>query len=116
MDHQFSISALHKLEAAGIPVFSSLAPLHKELASALEIPQAEIAKQKLPSRAFNNTTQQKLDIVMELWLSGESPLLPTWRSLYETLRLLGLKELRQQITEYTSCMLYQFNIAIVLIQ
>ena len=100
VDDQFNISALHKLEAAGIPVLSSLAPLYKELASALEIPQAEIEKQKLPSRVFNNTTQQKLDIVMELWLSGKGPLLPIWRTLYQMLRLLGLKVLSKQIAEY----------------
>ena len=104
MDDQLSISALHKLEAAGIPVLSSLAPLYKELASALEIPQAEIEKQRLPQWMFKSyqykllTKQQllDLDVVMELWLSGKGPLLPTWRSLYETLRHLGLKELSQQ--------------------
>ena len=111
MDDQFSISALHKLEAAGIPVLSSLAPLYKELASALKIPQAEIDKKKWMPFLFSlsgyryhekiqNTEMIELDIVIELWLSDKSPLLPTWRSLYETLRQLGLKELSQQIAEY----------------
>ena len=112
MDDQFSISALHKLEAAGIPVLSSLAPLYKELASALEIPQAEIERQKSSPYLFNlyrgcryqALTQEviDLDIVMELWLSGKSRLLPTWMSLYETLRQFGLTELSQQIAEYLS--------------
>ena len=97
VDDHFSISALYKLEAAGIPVLSSLAPLYKELASALEIPEAEMEKQTSPPR---HMTWQLLDIVMELWVSGKSPLLPTWRSLYEILRQLGLKVLSKQIAEY----------------
>ena len=109
MDNQFSISALHKLEAAGIPVLSSLAPLYKELASALEIPQAEIEKQRLPQWMYRYkilTEQQLIDLdaVIELWLSGKGPLLPTWRSLYEILRQLSLKELSQQIAEHLSGM------------
>ena len=34
-----------------------------------------------------------LDMTMELWLSDKSPLLPTWKSLYEILRQLGFTEL-----------------------
>ena len=113
VDDQFSISALHKLEAAGIPVLSSLAPLYKELASALEISQAEIEKIRSSSWMFSHyrymqsSTQQQvidLDIVIELWLSGKTPLLTTWRSLYETLKQLALKELSQHIADYLSGM------------
>ena len=113
VDDQFSISALHKLEAAGIriPVLSSLAPLYKELASTLDIPQAEIVRKRQPgwtcSCGHVTLTQQQLidlDIVMERWLSGKGPLLPTWKSLYEILRQFGLKVLSQQTAEYLSGM------------
>ena len=106
VDDQFSISALHKLEAAGIPVLSSLAPLYKELASALEISQADIAKKRSPLWLLKSLTHEMIDlnIVMKLWLSGKSPLLPTWSSLYETLKQLGLKELSRQIVAYLSGM------------
>ena len=41
----------------------------------------------------------KLKKVFQLWLSGKSPLPPTWRSLYQVLRELNLKEMIQDIEE-----------------
>ena len=37
--------------------------------------------------------------VFQLWLSGKSPLPPTWRSLYQVLRELNLEEMIQDIEE-----------------
>ena len=101
VDDQFNNSALHKLEAAGIPVLSSLAPLHKELASALEIDKI-LRRAPIFNLTRTSPTQQQinLDLVLDLWRSGKSFLIPSWRSLYETLRQLGLKELSQQIAKY----------------
>ena len=101
MDDQFSISTLHKLEAAGIPVLSSLAPLHEELASALKINKTLVKREYFRLVHMSPTQQQiNLDVVLDWWLSGKSFLIPSWRSLYATLRRLGLKELSQQIAEY----------------
>ena len=38
--------------------------------------------------------------MFQLWLSGKSPLPPTWRSLYQVLRELNLEEMIQDIEEH----------------
>ena len=41
----------------------------------------------------------KLKKIFQLWLSGKSPLPPTWRSLYQVLRELNLEEMIRDIKE-----------------
>ena len=96
-DGQFSMSALCRLENKGIQVLTSLAACHKKL--------TEAAKVTFTGRAnFEyKHSSSKLEIVIRHWTLGENPTLPpTWRSLYQVLRELGLEELSQQIEEFLS--------------
>ena len=84
-DSQFSKGALSRLEAAGIPVLTSLEKVDEKLAAAIGV---------------QNTSK-----VLKKWASGEflSTRPPTWRTLYEVMRELDLEELSQEIEEYLSC-------------
>ena len=42
---------------------------------------------------YAKTAINKLKTAFELWLSGKSPLPPTWRSFYQVLRELNLEEM-----------------------
>ena len=82
-DSQFSVGALSRLEAAGIPVLT------------------ELEKVGDWSLSADTTSHKAFD---DMWFSkklGTRP--PTWRSLYEVLRELDLEELSQEIEEYLSC-------------
>ena len=81
-DSQFSKGALSRLEAAGIPVLTSLEKVDEKLAAAI---------------GAQNTSK-----VLKKWASGEflSTRPPTW---YEVMRELDLEELSQEIEEYLSC-------------
>ena len=86
-DSQFTTSALSRLEAAGIPVITSLQNVDGKMANA-------IGAAHLSS----------LDAMLEWWVSGgTSPVPPTWRSLYGVLRELDLEELAQEIQDYLGC-------------
>ena len=87
-DSQFSKGALSKLEAAGIPVLTSLENVGKELAAAI-----------------GSHYTSDCNVLLEEWASEEisSTRPPTWRSLYEVMRELDLEELSQEIEEYLSC-------------
>ena len=84
-DSQFSKGALSRLEAAGIPVLTSLEKVDEKLAAAI---------------GAQNTSK-----VLKKWASGEflSTRPPIWRTLYEVMRELDLEELSQEIEEYLSC-------------
>jgi hypothetical protein len=46
---------------------------------------------------------QSVEVIIHRWTQGDNPALPpTWRSLYQVLRELGLEELSQQIEEFLS--------------
>lgn len=87
-DSRFSRSALYKLEAAGMPVVTSLAKVSSEFVRVIGL----------------LTQTYTIDEVIELWLNGEcrTDLPPTWRSLYGVLRGLDLAELSEQIEHYLS--------------
>ena len=86
---QFSRGALCRLEAAGIPIVTSLEKVDEKLAAAIGI---------------QNTRKV---LVLEKWASGTFPSThpPTWRTyaLFEVMRELNLEELSQEIEEYLSC-------------
>ena len=88
-DSQFSKSALSRLEAAGIPVLTSLKGMGvKKIADSIGV--------DCPSYWCN---------ILDEWasgkISGNRP--PTWRSLYGVMREHDLKKLSQEIEEYLSC-------------
>ena len=88
-DSRFSKGALSRLEAAGIPVLTSLKKVDKKnLAAAFRV--------------------QNTGDVLENWASAGNILstrdrCPTWRTLYEVLSELDLEELSQEIEDYLSC-------------
>ena len=98
-DSWFSMSALCRLEDKGIQVLASLEALHKELAEA-----AKITFTARASSVYNGLhSRDAVEIVIRQWTLGGDPTLPpTWRSLYQVLRELGLEELSQQIEEFLS--------------
>ena len=93
-DGQFSMSALCRLENKGIHVLKSLERLQRQLMKAANVTftaKADTEYKKLRS----------VEIIIRQWTLGDnSPLPPTWRSLYQVLRELGLEELSQQIEEF----------------
>lgn len=89
-DSQFSRSALHRLEATGIPVMTSIAGVQKPLAVAIGV-------------QYNSYQSPDIDKILEQWVSGNTSQPPTWRSLYDVLRKLDLEELSEQIDEYLCC-------------
>ena len=98
-DSQFSMSALCRLENKGIQVLKSLEPLHKELAVVAKVTLSGGANSEYMRSDPRNATE----IVIRQWTLGDKPTLPpTWRSLYEVLRELGLEDLSQEIEEFLS--------------
>ena len=81
------MSALFRLEEAGIELVPSLEKMHAQLARVLGI---------------KSKVQGSAEIVVKQWIAGKSPRPPTWSSLYNVLRELNVKELAQQIEEYFS--------------
>lgn len=80
-DSQFSRSALSRLEAARIPVLSSLA--------------------KIDGEQLEKTIGLSIgdyDDTLDRWIESCNP--PTWKSLYDVLKELDLEELSEQIEEY----------------
>ena len=97
-DSRFSMSALCRLENKGIPVLTALETLHRELVETAMVNFTEAAQNEY--RKTQNPSDS-VEIVIRQWTLGDSPgLTPTWRSLHQVLRQLGLEELSQQIEEF----------------
>lgn len=103
-DSQFSLSALCKLEAAGVPVMSSLAHFPREMASKAGISETLTRDSHACGYPMWDETaamlQGYLNSALRLWLSGKSTMPPTWRSLYEVMRRMNFVELSQQAQRY----------------
>ena len=97
-DSQFSEDALSRLEAAGIPVLTSVWEEDKELQVAMA---TDIGHQ------LEDPSCELLEMIVYRKLSRTRP--PTWRSLHEVLRKLDLEELSQEIEEYLSCELISYH-------
>lgn len=96
-DIEFTTRAFSKLEAAGIPVVTTLEKVYGQLKeTAMVLPGFFIPWYLTPEESF--------ETVIEQWIAGKSILPPTWRSLYNVLRKLNLGELSDQIEEYLSGM------------
>ena len=76
------MSALFRLEDAGVEVVTSLADVHQQLAEATKVSLDEIAQTE-----YNQSNPMEcVELVIRKWTSGESLTLPpTWRSLYAVL-------------------------------
>ena len=89
------MSALNRLEVAGISIFNKLAPRFLSLASTLHFPVS----------ISDNLTRENNPVegsraMMKAWLSGKSPLLPTWQVLLEQLQFIDMGELAQEIEQF----------------
>ena len=89
------MSALGRLEVAGIPIFNRLAPNVLSMALGLDFPLSifdNLGKENNPvegSRAM-----------MKAWVSGKSSLPPTWQVLLEKLQFIDMRELAQEIEHF----------------
>ena len=86
-DSWFGEVALHQLEAAEIPVITSLAKVHKQLAAAI-------------GAQYNG---EEFTEILDKWVCCKTTCPPTWRSLYDVLRKLGHEELIEQIEQFLGC-------------
>lgn len=83
------MTALFRLEDAGIPVVTSLAEAHEQVALAL---------QTNPVPSVKNVAKAVETLTLNWFLNKA----PTWRSLYDLLMKVGLMDLSQQIEDYLS--------------
>ena len=95
-DSHFDMSSLDRLEkVVGIDIFSEIDEELLEMALALDL-----------GKSTRDTLSKKIGMeegskaMMEAWLSGESPLSPTWQVLLETLQAIEKGELAQEIENF----------------
>ena len=92
-DSHFDMSSLDRLEkVAGVAIFSELDEELPEMASVLDL--CESTRDTLSKE---NGMEEGSKTMMEAWLSGESPLSPTWQVLLKTLQAVNKEELAQEI-------------------
>ena len=90
------MSALDRLEkVAGIIIFKKLAPKFLEIATALHFHESTVDSLTLESNPVKG-----LKAVFEAWLSGYSPLPPTWESLIEIFHTVQMEQLAQNIQHF----------------
>ena len=94
-DGHFDMSALGRLEVAGIPIFNKLAPNFLSMALGLNFPLS----------IFDNLRKENNPVegsraMMKAWVSGKSSLPPTWKELLEKLRFIDMRELAQEIEHF----------------
>ena len=93
-DSRFTMSALSRLEGgAGIQVVTSLTKTYVQLMEIAGI-TVDWENQRQPN------PDRRIEIVIHKWETQKSLRPPTWRSLLDILRELGMNELSQQITDY----------------
>ena len=94
-DGHFDMSALDHLEVAGISIFNKLAPKFLSVATTRHFPVS----------ISDNLTRENNPVegsraMMKAWLSGKSPLPPTWQVLLEKLQLIDMGELVQEMEHF----------------
>ena len=90
------MSALDRLEkVAGIIIFNKLAPKFLEIGSALHFHESTV-----DSLTVESNPAEGLKAMFEAWLSGYSPLPPTWLSLMEIFHTVQMEQLAQNIQHF----------------
>ena len=90
------MSSLDRLEkVAGIDIFSEIDEELLEMALALDLD-----KSTRDALSKKNGMEEGSKAMMEAWLSGESPLSPTWQVLLQTLQAIQKGELAQEIEHF----------------
>ena len=92
-DSQLSMSALYRLEAAGIKVVTTLAGIHKHLTATAGI----FLNDYIRSTFSTCGPEECVEAVISNWLYRRCSLPPTWRSLLDVMRSQGLEELAEEI-------------------
>ena len=100
-DTHFSTRALHWLEGMGIQIISSLADIHMELKTLARVPMTVDIQYQTSDKMFKEHPQETVEIFITHWKSKSqsSRYPPTWRSLLDILKDLGLNELSQRIED-----------------
>ena len=94
------MSALWKLEDAGIQVMTSLAKVHRQLIRATRVSLDQVAQ----TEYIQSSPGECAELVIREWtVQEDSDFPPTWRALYQVLEKLDLAELSLQIEEYLTC-------------
>lgn len=92
IDGEFSISAVERLEAAGVPVITSI---NKRLNRTRIMQMLNLEMQQFPDHVW-----ERLCTWQTLFAVGDNPRHRTWGSLFQVLRELDLKELGEEIEVY----------------
>ena len=84
-DNKFTMEALSRVEAAGIPLISSLNNYTQQIVT-----------------MFDLSSLSSLDLitVLKIWSSCGEKAPPTWRNLLQVIRQLHLDDLAQQVEAY----------------
>ena len=95
-DGHFDMSALNRLDkVAGISIFNYLAPKFLTVAAALSLDKPTLENL---SKMGNNPCEGSRALLKE-WISGKSPLPPTWNVLLSVVRL-QQEDLAQKIEDF----------------
>ena len=97
LDGPFRMSALSKLEYAGVHILTSLKANYDQLMTHTGVRISYVYKD----------SPEDVEKVIHEWESGRTHFPPTWKSLLKELKELHLKELSQQIENflYGECMI-----------
>ena len=96
LDSRFSMSALCRLEEAGIHVVQSLGKIHTQLKMRAKINPSGRAKLLLT----DSKPEECVEILINQWESGRSHHPPNWRCFLDVLKELKLEELSHKIEDY----------------
>ena len=98
-DNHFSTRGLHWLEDMGIQIMSSLASIYRQLKTLAGVPMTVDIQHQTSDEMFEEHPRETIEIFIIHWKSKSqnSRYPPTWRSLLDILKDLGLKELNQRI-------------------
>ena len=95
-DGHFDMSALDRLEKiADISIFNKLVSKFLNMALALHF-----HKSTLNNLRRENSSVEGVKSMFRAWLSGESPLPPTWKVLLEKLQAIDMGKLAQEIEKF----------------
>ena len=89
-EDNFSFHALSKLEAAGIPVLTTLTKITEKLRETILEDEVEL----------KGSQMEYVKTILMFWTSGKSLRAPTWRSLLDVLQELHEVVLSERIMDY----------------
>lgn len=94
------MSALSRLEDAGIEILTALSNVHQKFIGMLKV----TLDQPVQTEYDASEAEERVEIAVRQWLSGHSFLSPTWQTLLAVLIQLNLEELSHNIQEFLTSM------------